>query len=200
MKKTIEDLTVTKTFYHRDRDAFGNRTKEPYEQAIKREIQLVTGWQRFGHYIIDALIIGALLFCVDLVLLQTFNSGYSFSYSLGFKVNGYAYNFIPTIDSIIVTVAYYFICEMTMQRTIGKFATNSVVINKYAEPLDAGSLIGRSFARLVPFETLSCLSDRGWHDKWSNSYVVKTTERDDLKRLLNAQEGIFISDNEDLLD
>ena len=88
-----------------------------------------------------------------------------------------------------------------MQRTVGKFATNSVVINQYAEAPDAGSLIGRSFARLVPFDAFSCLGgDRGWHDKWSKTYVVTTEERDKLRKLLNEQQGIFISDSEDLLD
>ena len=116
------------------------------------------------------------------------------------EVNRVTYNLIPTFDNIIVTVAYYFICERTMQRTLGKFATNSVVINEYGEAPELGSLVGRSFSRLVPFEALSCLSDRGWHDRWSKTYVVTTEERDILKRLLNEQQGYFVSDNPDLLD
>jgi hypothetical protein len=87
-----------------------------------------------------------------------------------------------------------------MKRTIGKFATDSVVINQYAETPDDGPLIGRSFSRLVPFEALSCLSDRGWHDTWSKTYVVTTEERDKLKKLLLEQDGVFISDRLDLLD
>ena len=114
--------------------------------------------------------------------------------------NGIVLNLIPSIDNIIITVAYYFVCEKTMQRTIGKFATNAVVIDQYAEAPSDGSLIGRSFARLVPFEALSCLSDRGWHDTWSKTYVVTTEERDTLQKLLREQEGNFLSDREDLLD
>lgn len=196
MRKTIEDLTIEKTFYKRDRDAFGNRTREPYQGTVKRKVKLVTGWLRFGHYIIDAIIIGVIVFAIEFVLIQLFSTQF-FSRN---DSNGIFLRFIPSIDNIIVTVAYYFVCEKTMQRTIGKFATNAVVINQYAEAPNDGSLIGRSFARLVPFEALSCLSDRGWHDTWSKTYVVTTEERDALQKLLREQDGSFISDREDLLD
>jgi uncharacterized RDD family membrane protein YckC len=146
---------------------------------------------------IDSLILGGVLFCINLVLI---GGGFYSGNSFGFEANGYSYNFVPNIETIVVTVGYYFICEKTMQRTIGKFATKAVVINQYAEPADDGSLIGRSFSRLVPFEAFSCLSDRGWHDRWSKTYVVTTDERDKLKRLLNEQQGVFISDDPDLLD
>lgn len=196
MKTTIDKITENKTFYKRERDAFGNRTKESYEKAMPREIQLVEGLPRFAHYIIDAFIIGVILTGLDLFLIDRHNLGVSF----GFEVNGVLNNLIPTLDKIIITVGYYFICEKFMQRTIGKFATNSIVINEYAEAPETGSLIGRTFSRLVPFEAFSCFSDRGWHDRWSKTYVVKTTERDTLKKLLNEQQGIFISDNLDVLD
>ena len=197
MRKTIEDLTIEKTFYKRDRDAFGNRTKEPYQGTVKRKVKLVTGWTRFGHYIIDALNIGVIVFAIEFVLIQLFNTQL---FSRNDRNGVFLMSLIPSIDNIIITVAYYFVCEKTMQRTIGKFATNAVVINQYAEQPSDGSLIGRSFARLVPFEALSCLSDRGWHDTWSKTYVVTTEERDALKKLLSEQDGSFFSDREDLLD
>lgn len=196
MRKTIEQLTVNKTFYHRDRDIYGNRTKEPYLKAVPRKVQVVTGWLRFAHYLIDAIIIGVILFGINFALLE----GLQLSFHSNSNSIGFMYQLIPSIDNIVVTVAYYFICEKTMQRTIGKFATNSVVINQYADAPEAGSLVGRSFARLVPFEALSCLSDRGWHDRWSKTYVVTTNERDKLKKLLNEQQGGFVSDHPDLLD
>jgi uncharacterized RDD family membrane protein YckC len=196
MKVTIEELTETKTFYKRDRDAFGNRTKEPYQTEVPRKVNVITGWLRFAHYILDSLIIGGVLFSVNFALMYGLEVGVSSE----IEVNRVTYNLIPTFDNIIVTVAYYFICERTMQRTLGKFATNSVVINEYGEAPELGSLVGRSFSRLVPFEALSCLSDRGWHDRWSKTYVVTTEERDILKRLLNEQQGYFVSDNPDLLD
>ena len=196
MRATIHQITEIKTFYKRERDAFGNRTVEDYQKAIPRKVKLVTGLPRLAHYIIDALIIGVILAGVHFFLLDGIYRGYSF----GFKFNGFIYYLIPTIDQIIITVGYYFICEKTLQRTIGKFATNSVVINEYAEAPESGSLIGRSFSRLVPFDAISCLSDRGWHDRWSKTYVVTTNERHTLRKLLNQQQGVFISDRLDILD
>ena len=194
MKKTIEDLTETKTYYRNQKDAFGNRVREPYEAEIKRKINLVTGWARFGHYLIDALIIGVGFGAVAFLIPELNYYG-----RMTFlQINQYEYS--VSFAQYFVLVGYYFICELTMQRTVGKIATNSVVINKYAEQPESTQLIGRSFARLVPFEAFSCLGDRGWHDKWSETYVVTTKERDALRRLLNEQEGVFISDSEDLLD
>jgi uncharacterized RDD family membrane protein YckC len=73
------------------------------------------------------------------------------------------------------------------KKTPGKFLTKTVVIDEYANKPDFGTLLLRSFARLVPFEPFSCWGDtysRGWHDKWSNTWVVKEEERDELKKLL----------------
>lgn len=72
--------------------------------------------------------------------------------------------------------------------------------NRFAHYILDVLIIGGSFSRLVPFEPLSCLSDRGWHDVWSKTYVVTTEERDELKKLLLEQNGVFISDRLDLLD
>lgn len=196
MRVTINQITENKTFYKRERDAYGNRTVEDYQRDIPRKVQLVTGLTRLVHYVIDGLIIGVILVCSDVFLLHGIYLGYSF----GFEVNGFVYNLLPTMDKIIITVGYYFICEKTMQRTIGKFVTNSVVINEYAEIPDNGSLLTRSFSRLVPFDAISFFNDRGWHDKWSRTYVVKTNERDTLRKLLNLQQGIFISERQDILD
>lgn len=196
MKTTIGQLTIPRTFYKRDKDAFGNRTKEPYQKNIKRKIKLVTGWTRFAHYLIDAIIISLISFGFNLIWVQVFISGFP----IRIENQGIVYNFIPKIEGLFITVAYYFICEYTMQRTIGKFATSSVVINKFAEAPEPASLLGRSFSRIVPFEALSYFSDRGWHDRWSKTYVVTNSERDQLKQLLNEQQGNFISDSEDLLD
>ncbi|MFT6502227.1 MAG: hypothetical protein ACJASQ_002353 [Crocinitomicaceae bacterium] len=196
MRSTIEMITENKTFYKRDRDAFGNVTIEDYEKAMPRKVQLVTGLPRITHYIIDIVIISILLAAIDFFLLK----GFTLGYYAGFEINGITFNLIPTFDKIIITVVYYFLCEKTMQRTIGKFVTNSVVINEYAESPESGSLVVRSFSRLVPFEVISCFSDRGWHDRWSKTYVVTINERNTLKKLLAEQHGVFISDRLDILD
>jgi hypothetical protein len=195
-KKTIEDLKLTKTFYKRERDAFGNRTKEPYQAQIKREVNFITGWPRFGHYMIDAVIIGLLVLGVEFIS----NIYIGPDIGLSGSSNGVDYNFLPSAPNIVITIAYYMICEATMQRTVGKFATNTVVIDQYAQATSKGALFGRTCARLVPFEAFSCLGKRGWHDRWSKTYVVKTEERDELLALLRDTDNMYINESEEILD
>lgn len=190
---TINDIYLEKTFYHRHRDALGNRIQEPYQKKVKREVQVVTGMLRFGHYILDAIIIGVVTSFTKIAMPSIVYLDFAHV-----SFNGRV--LWPDPILMFITVVYYIACEAGMQTTIGKLATGTVVINQYAEKPDNASLIGRSFSRLVPFEAFSCFADRGWHDKWSNTYVVKKDEQRKLKRLLARQEGIFISDSEDLLD
>lgn len=189
MRKTIEDLKIDKTFYKNEKNEDGTRNRTSYQAEAKRPLNLITGMTRFGHYFIDLILLYALNFgVVFLILTIDPYSTYLFSdlvaYALGYSI----------------MVCYYFICEASMQRTIGKFATKSVVINKYGEPPSTSQLIGRSFARIIPFEAFSCLGDRGWHDSWSNTYVVSTDERDEIVRLLNEEDGGFISRSSETLD
>jgi hypothetical protein len=41
------------------------------------------------------------------------------------------------------------------------------------EPLTFGKVLGRTFARIVPFEMFSALGDRPWHDGWTDTRVIK---------------------------
>jgi hypothetical protein len=59
------------------------------------------------------------------------------------------------------------------------------VIDEYGNKPDFEKLIIRSLIRLVPFEIFSCwFSDRGWHDRWSDTFVVSDQEYEKLQILL----------------
>jgi uncharacterized RDD family membrane protein YckC len=189
-KLKITELTEEKTFYHRDRDAFGNRTAEPYQAAVKRKVQTVQGWKRFGHYLIDLIILYAINFLIGLVFAL---------------IDPYTANTVPDLTwnlvSMLVTAIYYFGIEYAIGTSIGKLVTNSVVIDEYGDKPDGSTLLGRSFARIIPFEAFSCLGERGWHDTLSKTYVVTKTERDILHKLLEEQSGkIRVDDRHDILD
>jgi uncharacterized RDD family membrane protein YckC len=189
MRPSIDNLNEKRTYYKRGTNAFGERTREPYEAVVKRKVQVVSTGARFGHYLLDLIIVvGVYLGIMFLVALIDPFAPIFYDQNLQYAT------------STIISLGYYFICEMYMGRTLGKFATNTVVINKYAEKPTTSEMAIRTLSRVIPFEAFSCLGERGWHDKWSETYVVKTTERDILVRLLNAQEGTFVSDEEDLLD
>ncbi len=78
---------------------------------------------------------------------------------------------------ILMLIIYYISLEATFGRTLGKMITGTRVVNQNGEKPSVGQIVGRTFARLIPFEALSCLTEdgRGWHDTLSKTYVVKNT-------------------------
>lgn len=190
MRKKITEIYEEREFFKTERDQFGNRTREPYTASVKRPVKVVSGGARFGHYLIDFILLYAVNLGINIILAV---------------VSPETLNTMPTIVSYIISylimVGYYFLLESTIQRTVGKFVTDSVVIDVYGNKPSNLAILGRSFARLIPFEALSCLGERGWHDTMSNTYVVTKQEEATLKRLLSEQSGrMHIDDRTDMLD
>lgn len=81
------------------------------------------------------------------------------------------------IALVLSLPGYYFLFEATLGRTPGKFLTGTRVVSTNGGRPSAAQILGRSLARFVPFEPFSFLfggnPPRGWHDKWSNTRVVK---------------------------
>src|SRR5262249_36746332 len=69
---------------------------------------------------------------------------------------------------------YYFIFESTIGKTPAKFITRTRVVNDQGALPMASSIAGRTLSRFVPFDALSFLGRiaRGWHDRWSNAWVI----------------------------
>ncbi|MBX7224768.1 MAG: RDD family protein [Chitinophagales bacterium] len=71
-------------------------------------------------------------------------------------------------------VLYYFILEGIFGTTIGKLITQTRLVDEEGNKPPLLNILIRSLSRIVPFESLSFFwSDNGWHDKWSNTYVVE---------------------------
>jgi uncharacterized RDD family membrane protein YckC len=80
---------------------------------------------------------------------------------------------------MLMPVAYYVVCESAFQATLGKLVTGTRVVTFNGDKPTFGQVVGRSFARFVPFEAFSFLNRRpiGWHDSWTGTRVV---ERDSV--------------------
>lgn len=84
----------------------------------------------------------------------------------------------PVIDrlaTMIFYALYMILIEIAMGgRSIGKMITNTKVVDEAGNRPDNNTLFLRNISRAVPFDQLSFLGSetRGWHDKWSNTYVV----------------------------
>ena len=74
----------------------------------------------------------------------------------------------------LMVLVYYSFFETLFGRTPGKWITGTKVVNLNGTKPGFGRILGRTFARLVPFEAFSFLGggDSGWHDKWSDTVVV----------------------------
>jgi uncharacterized RDD family membrane protein YckC len=183
----ITTIKVEKELYKFETDAEGNRIKVPYIGKVTYELQLVTGFKRIAHFIVDIIAIYTIVFVVF--------------FAIGFTNPSYSAQFSFLLERLlpyVIYVGYYLICESTMQRTLGKFLTRSLVVDEYGNKPDFGTILGRSLARIVPFEALSCLGKRGWHDIWSETYLISETELEEVKKL--SSDGFYISSRTDVLD
>ena len=80
---------------------------------------------------------------------------------------------------MIVVLYFYLILEGIFKTTPGKCITATVIVNEEGDSPSFGQVIGRTFARMIPFDALSFLGSgaRGWHDSMSGTYVVKAIDK-----------------------
>ncbi len=171
----IEDIKVEKTFYKREKDALGNVTRTPYQKTVPRPVNVVSPGVRFGYYLIDLIIFYALQFILGfglgmlLVVMET---------PMHTMVE------IVNLLTFLIFFFYYSVFEGFLGGTVGKLICGYVVIDQYAERITFSKGMLRTLCRIVPFEAFSCFGERGWHDKWSETYVVKKSEHAELRKLL----------------
>lgn len=115
--------------------------------------------QRFVHNIVDGIAMYIFAFAVGFIAIAIFGED-----------TGY-------IIGLIAFFAYHLIFEATFQKTIGKMFTGTKVVSVTGEKPSFLALLGRTFARYIPFEPLSFLfygsyPTLGWHDRLSGTLVV----------------------------
>ena len=87
-------------------------------------------------------------------------------------------NDIPAFDTLF-GFAVYFIYYVLMEyytggKTLGKYLTGTRAIRLDGQSLTLKDATLRSLIRCIPFEPFSFLGDstRGWHDRWTDTWVV----------------------------
>lgn len=123
---------------------------------------------RFLNYLIDLIGFFAGVFLVALVL---------YSFMDAEQVDALFDGNNPLLDRIIyltLYVLYMLLIEgVTRGRSLGKWITGTKAVQLDGSPITWNEAFVRSICRAVPFEPLSNLGTHGWHDKWSNTRVVK---------------------------
>lgn len=79
---------------------------------------------------------------------------------------------------MLAMLLYYIPMEGLFGFTVGKLITGTRVVNEQGGRPTFGQIVGRTFARFIPFEPFSVLfsSDgnaRGWHDSLARTWVVR---------------------------
>lgn len=180
----ITDLTEKRFRTIHYKDAYGNRVRGREEYIAKRPVRTVKSGPRFGHFIIDTIVIQVLIVFIQYIL-SLINLMVGFDNALGLTIA-----LMSSISGLLLYPLMYFICELYWQQTPGKFLTKTVVINEYGNKPDIRQVALRSLIRLVPFEAFSCFGDtysHGWHDRWAETFVVTKEELEIMKTLQQEQ-------------
>jgi len=150
---------------------------------------LASQGQRLANYFIDLLMQYGLIF------------GFGFVFAAIAMLLGYdeLVNWLTEIDKIseyllgiVMLIIYYSFFEILFARSIAKYVTKTVVVMADGSKPSAGTIMKRTFCRIIPFNHLSFLgnSGRGWHDSISDTYVVKKAIFDQKKELFYSFDEI----------
>lgn len=129
------------------------------------ELNLASRWQRLANYLID-FAATMVIFTIFMAILMAIFGETAFD----------QLDKIPDILlGIALTLAYYLPFEVFLSKTPAKYITGTKVVDADGLTPSTRQIIGRTFSRLVPFEAFSFLGESGigWHDRWSNTYVVR---------------------------
>ncbi|MEN6496436.1 MAG: RDD family protein [Thermoguttaceae bacterium] len=149
------------------------QTENPYQSPIAdtlNEPLKANNWglpasrsQRFVNYVIDYFFIMVLSFVLGFVLANIMDAE--------------ALDSIPGLAWGLLVVLIYFVpLEAAFGRSLGKIITGTKVVAIDGSDPGIGQIIGRTFARMIPFEQFSFLGREaiGWHDRLSGTRVVRT--------------------------
>lgn len=133
-----------------------------------------TSGQRFANFIIDRIASYVLLMALFLIA-----GPVQGEVQIGF-----------TIVAIFIYLGYHLICESIWQRTLGKVLTKTKVVDVNGNKPNFLKIVGRSFARYIPFEPFSFLGGNypmGWHDSLSKTFVVPNEATPEQVRAMDLE-------------
>ncbi|HAT81140.1 MAG TPA: hypothetical protein DCS17_07075 [Flavobacterium sp.] len=90
----------------------------------------------------------------------------------------------------ITSFFYYTITETFLSRSLAKYFTKTIVVLKDGSKPKSIDILARSALRQIPFEYFTFFQGRkpGWHDEYSNTFVVK---KDKLEQILIDYKELF---------
>lgn len=147
---------------------------EPSSEVFAGGLPLATQGQRFVHLMSDQIIIQICSFVAGLVFGGMYiasNGGTALS-----PAEATALDLVGFALGLVVVIGYFIGMDALFKRTVGKMITGTRVVMVNGGVPSFGQIIGRSFARIIPFEAFSFLGKIpcGWHDTLSGTRVIKS--------------------------
>ncbi len=131
--------------------------------------QPATVGQRFLNYLIDVFFFYVIIIALSAVAGIVVGAAAIEGETLFGMSPLMQYLFIYTI----LVAMYTFFETMAKGRTIGKMVTKTRAVRSDGSPLTFNDALKRSLVRIIPFEPLSAFGGFPWHDKWTNTKVIK---------------------------
>ncbi len=131
-------------------------------------------WLRLVNYFIDSIGAWILNLVVGPLVLLSLIGPSNFD-NPEYLMENFGIFIIAILFSFLLYPLYYIFFEGIWQRTPGKWASGTKVVMLDGSKPGIGRIIGRSFARYIPFEVFSYLFGRypyGWHDAITKTTVV----------------------------
>ncbi len=140
---------------------------ESYEYANETIVNYVVASksQRLLHLILDLIFTFLLFYFLVLMYREPFSK---LSVVFGSATEAFIFIFFRLL--------YYTFYEGLLGSSPAKYLTETRVIDENGNQVGFGTAFKRTILRFVPFEPLSFFG-YGWHDRWSNTYVVKETTK-----------------------
>ncbi len=156
---------------------------------------LASHGQRFLNYIIDVVIIYAIIFGLSFVIaiIATLLEADSFLEKLQ-SLNGLE----EYLVYFLIMIPYFTLMESIFSKSIGKFITKTMVVLEDGSKPESGIILRRTLCRIIPFDGLSFLGSpsRGWHDSITETYVVRKDDFERIKELFYAFDEIGVNQEE----
>lgn len=160
---------ITNMYQENEDSVLNDLEQEIYMDPVSRGV-------RFVNYVIDRIMIYGIVTSIFII-------SFAIDYSQGraFKDNFLLQETLESklwqiVISIIAVIGYYTAFETTTRgRTVGKIITGSIAVTDDGNPLTFKKALLRSLCRLIPFNELSALGNRPWHDSITKTVVIKKT-------------------------
>ncbi len=119
--------------------------------------------RRFCTWLLDYVGFLALSMIVGVVMAIVFGPG-----NVHYLDGGWSYLF-----GFVIMTGYYLFFEGLWGRTPAKMLLGTVVTDLHGRQPPFSHIVGRTFARFVPFEGLTFFGERGFHGRVSKTLVIR---------------------------